>query len=375
MKNAVLPEDMICFPTVFAVGNSYQIFILMSREAIVRVRVGDRTFYDDACGVLRSGKQVHTVELPMSVLDSAGEYCVVWNNVIERKPYFPTSEPEASLTLPFRPLPREGKINIYHIADAHNMVDEPVSAGRYFGEQLHLLVLNGDIPDHSGLIENFYAICKIASGVTGGECPVVCARGNHDSRGVHAEDMPDYIPTQNGKTYYSFRLGRVWGLVLDCGEDKPDEHDAYGGMNCFHDFRLRQTDYIRSVIARAATEYAAEGVEHRLIISHAPFTHVDPPPFDIEQELYAEWARLIREHIKPTLQLHGHKHFVGVMRPYDEYDDFGLACPAIIGAKPLFQSSERSVAAFIGAAVTLSGDKITVTFNQSTGEIVDRIEL
>lgn len=375
MKNTMLPEDMICFPTVFAVGETYQIFILLKREAVVRLRVGDRTFYDDACGVLRSGKQMHKIELPMHVLDEAGEYCVMWDNIIERKPYFPTSEPECSLCVPFRPLPSEGEINIYHIADAHNMVDEPVTAGRYFGDELHLLVLNGDIPDHSGVIENFYAICKIASGVTGGQCPAVCARGNHDCRGIHAEDMPDYIPTQNGKTYYTFRLGRVWGMVLDCGEDKEDDHGEYGVTVCFRAFREAETDYIRSVIAHAATEYAAEGVEHRLIISHAPFTHIDPPPFDIEQDTYAEWARLVREHIKPTLQLHGHKHIVRIMRPYDDYDNFGLACPAVIGSIPLFKNNEHPAAAYIGAAVTLYSEKITVTFNQSTGEIIDQIEL
>ena len=73
MKNTQLPQDMRCFPTVFAVGEHYQIFILMKREATVRVRVGDRTFYDDACGVMRSGKQMHVIEVPMSVLDGAGE--------------------------------------------------------------------------------------------------------------------------------------------------------------------------------------------------------------------------------------------------------------------------------------------------------------
>jgi hypothetical protein len=65
MKQLMLPEDMICFPTVFAVGDNYQIFVLMEREAVVRVRVGERTFYDDACGVLRSGKQMYKIKLSM----------------------------------------------------------------------------------------------------------------------------------------------------------------------------------------------------------------------------------------------------------------------------------------------------------------------
>ena len=372
MKHTEKPIDMHCLPTVFAVEDRYMIFIPFERETVVRVRVGERTFYDDACGVLRSGKRMHRVELPMSVLDAAGEYTVIWHNIIERKPYFPTNEPEQTLTVSFRPLPSEGEINIYQIADAHNLVTEPVAAARYFGDRLHLLVLNGDIPNHSGTIENFNAICEIAALVTGGEIPVVFARGNHDTRGIHAEDLPDYVPTgANGKTYFTFRLGRLWGLVLDCGEDKDDDHGEYGVTVCFHAFREAQTDFIRSVIDRAATEYAAEGVDYRVVISHIPFFRIAEPPFDIEQPLYGEWMRLMREHIHPTVQLHGHTHFVSLVRPGDEGDHQGLYGPAVIGSAPTF--GERPT--FIGAAVTLDGERSTVTFNSDKGEIIEQQQL
>lgn len=371
MKTTVCPSDMHCLPTVFAVEDRYVIMIPFTRECVVRVRVGDRMFYDDACGVLRSGKLMHRVELPMEVLDAAGEYTVIWHNIIERKPYFPTNEPEQSLTLTYRPLPTTGDINIYHIADAHNLVDEPVAAGRYFGDQLHLLVLNGDIPNHSGDIANFNAICEIAAAVTGGECPVVFARGNHDTRGIHAEDMPDYIPTVDGKTYYTFRLGRVWGLILDCGEDKDDDHGEYGVTVCFHAFRQAQTDFIRSVIRRAESEYAAKGVEFRLVISHIPFFRIPEEPFNIEQDIYGEWTRLAREEIKPTLQLHGHTHFARVIRPGDADDHQGLGCPAVIGSAPTFGAEPT----YIGAAVTLGENGVTVTFNSDKGEIVEQTKL
>lgn len=372
MKSISLPPEMHCLPTVFAVEDRYTIMIPFTREAVVSVRVGDRVFYDHSCGVMRSGKNMHRVELPMDVLDAAGEYTVLWRNIIERKPYFPTSEPEMSLTVPYRPLPTEGTINVYQIADAHNLVAEPVAAGSYFGDELHLLVLCGDIPNHSGDVANFNAICEIAASLTGGQCPVVFARGNHDTRGIHAEDMPDYIPTSaTGMTYYTFRLGRVWGLVLDCGEDKNDGHEEYGHTTCFHEFRLAQTDFIRSVIRRASAEYATEGVDVRLVISHIPFFRIPAPPFDIEQELYGEWVRLLREHIKPTLSLHGHTHFVRVVKPGDADDHQGLGWPAVIGSAPTFGAQP----AFVGAAVELRENGTTVTFNSNRGETVERVEL
>lgn len=372
MQLSLLPE-MVALPSVFAVEDRYAIFIPFSAEVIMRVRVGDRTFYDDCNGVMRSRSNMHRVEIPMSLLDEVGSYTVLYNKMIERSPYYPTSEPEQSLTVPFRPLPKTGDIRIYHIADAHNMVKEPVAAASYFasrGEQLDLLVLNGDIPNHSGDIKNFDAICEIAGAVTGGQIPAVFARGNHDCRGIHAEDMPAYIPVRDGKTYFTFRLGRLWGLVLDCGEDKRDGGREYGGTVCFHEFRLAETDYIRAVIARAKCEYEAEGVDYRVIISHIPFTQTFEPPFDIEHDLYREWAHLLGENIKPHLMLHGHKHRVEVIRPGDEKDHLGLPCPSIVGSAPVFASAEHPNWEFTGCALTLSGKTARVVFNNDQGEIV-----
>jgi len=364
----MLPEYMLTYPTVFAVADKYNIFVPFSDEVIMYVKVGERKYYDHCNGILRSNTNMHKVELPMAVLDEAKEYTVVYRKMIERAPYFPTSEDERELTVSFKPVKDNGPINVYHISDAHNLVAEPVAAGRFFGEDIDLLILNGDIPNHSGDVKNFNAICEIASGITRGSCPAVFARGNHDTRGIHAEDMPNYIPIHNGKTYYSFRVGSLWGLLLDCGEDKRDTNAEYGHTICFHDFRLEETDYIRQIIANAEREYAAEGVKRRIVVSHIGFTHIDKPPFDIEQELYGEWTRLMREYIKPDLLLYGHYHFVGISMPGCEFDGQGQPCPAIIGSKPIFDNEKGN--SFIGCALTLFEDgKTRVVFNDDKGVI------
>lgn len=365
-----LPEFMLVAPTVFAVGNKYNIFVPFSDEVIMWVKVGEHIYYDNCNGILRSNTNMHRVELPMSVLDEAREYTVVYKKMIERKPYFPTSEDERELTVSFRPVKCNGDINIYHISDAHNLVAEPIAAGCYFGDKLDLLVLNGDIPNHSGDIKNFNAICEIAAGVTEGHCPCVFARGNHDTRGIHAEDMPQYIPTLNGNTYYTFRVGCVWGLLLDCGEDKSDINNEYGGTICFHRFRELETEFINGVIANADKEYAAEGVKHKLVISHIAFTHICEPPFDIEQELYGEWSRLMREHIKPELLLYGHHHIVDICPVGSSFDHQGQACTAIIGSKPSFGNASEPNG-FIGAGIVLREDgKKRVVFNDNKGNVL-----
>ena len=364
----MLPEYMLTYPTVFAVGNNYNIFVPFAAEVVMWVTVGDNIYYDDCNGILRSNANMHKVELPMHVLDEIGEYTIVYKKMIERKPYFPTSEEERKLTVKFKSVPKSGDINLYHIADAHNLVNEPVAAGQFWGDDLDLLILNGDIPNHSGDVRNFNSICEIASRITKGQHPVVFARGNHDTRGIHAEDMPHYIPTMNGKTYYTFRVGCVWGLLLDCGEDKRDDHPEYGGTICFHQFRLAETEYIKQVIKNAELEYNADGVTHKLVISHIPFTHINEAPFNIEQELYAEWTQLMHKHIKPNLLLYGHYHCTKIVRPGDKFDSQGQPCNAVIGSKPIFDKENGN--GFIGCAITLMAkNNMRVIFNDHNGII------
>lgn len=374
MKNQ-LTEIMPYYPGVYAVGEEYQIIMPFSAEAIVKLGVGERIFYDDMCGVLRSSDLIHRIHVPMSVLDEAKEYTVIYQKIIERKAYFPEMEEEVRVTFDFRPLPQDGRINIYHLSDTHNMVEEPVAASAYLGDQTDLLILNGDIPNHAGKHEHLETVFKLASGVAKGNIPIICTRGNHDTRGRCAEDFLSYIPHKNGRTYYTVRLGNVWALVLDCGEDKNDDHEEYGGTTCFHPFRLAQTEFIKDVVRNADKEYNTEGVEHRLVICHIPFTFSKlEDPFDIEKEIYAEWAKMLRDHIKPELMLCGHRHLVEVWKVGGKNDVYGQACPVIIGSRPI-RHKETKEKEFIGCAVTIDGKKAKVVFNHHSGRVLGEHEI
>ena len=165
-------------------------------------------------------------------------------------------------------------------------------------------------------------------------------------------------------------MGCVWGLLLDCGEDKPDTSPEYGSTICFHQFRLAETAYIRRVIENAAQEYAAPGVKHRLVISHIGFTHIANPPFDIEQKLYGEWTRLCAEHIKPELLLYGHYHKTFISPPGSDFDHQGQPCTAVVGSKPIFDKERGN--SFIGCAITLREDgKKRIIFNDDKGNVHD----
>lgn len=374
MKNQLSPA-LPFYPAVYAVGSNYQILMQFAAEATVQVEVGDRVFYDDMCGVLRSSDLIHRVEIPMELLDAAGSYTVVYRAVVERKAYFPEFEDAVRLEFDFRPLPKEGEIRIYQLADTHSMVEEPIAASQALGDRIDLLVLNGDIPNHAGKPEHLETVFKLASAVAKGAIPIICTRGNHDTRGRVAENFLSYIPHRNGRTYYTVRMGRLWALILDCGEDKNDDHEEYGGTICFHAFRRAETEYIREVIQNAKNEYEAEGIEHKLVICHIPFTFSKlQDPFDIEKELYAEWARMLRDQIKPDLMLCGHRHITEVWEVGGKNDVYGQACPVVVGSRPI-RHKETKEKEFIGCAVTLGDEKAKVVFNHHSGKIMGEQEI
>ena len=360
----MLNEIFECLPSVFAVGKEYQIFVPVKVPCLMWVRVGEECFYDHSNGILRSDVTTHKISIPIKALDKAREYTVCARRMIERKPYFPEVSDVMEYTSPFRPVPENRPIHIYHLADAHNRVEDPVSAGRYFGDELDLLVLNGDIPNHAGDVVYFSAIHKIASEITKGQIPVVFSRGNHDTRGFAAEKLEEYTPTDNGRSYFTFRLGSLWGIVLDCGEDKPDSHEEYGHTTCFEAFRKEETAFLHRTVQNAKEEYRAEGVRYRLVICHIPFSFTPRPPFNIETDTYTEWCRLLREEICADLMLSGHHHKCYLSEVGSSYDHKGQPCPLVVASR--FEEGK-----FVGGAITLDGDTCHIAFTGNQKEVED----
>ncbi len=357
-----VPDLFKTAPAVFAVGDTYQIMIPVVRECLMWGLVGNECFYDDANGTLRSAVPIHRITVPRALLDAAGSYTLCWREIVERKAYHTVTMEEQRSVFSFCPVKEEGA-RAYLIADAHNAVDAPVAAAQAY-ERLHgpldFLILAGDIPDHSGRIENFSTIYEIIGRITEGRKPVVYAKGNHDLRGIYADRMDDFTPLRNGCTYFTFRLGSIWGICLDCGEDKPDGHPEYGMTVCCHAHRQRQTAYLQDVIARAAQEYAAPGVTCRLVVVHHPFSQVLEPPFDIEQDVYRTWCALLREHVQPDLMISGHLHRLEINDPGGPKDHLGQPCRSVVGTMPF--ATPDGAKHFAGTGFRFAGKTIDVCF-------------
>ena len=212
----------------------------------------------------------------------------------------------------------------------------------------------------------------VAGRATGGALPCVFARGNHDLRGVCAERYAELTPTDCGKSYCEFRLGPVWGVVLDTGEDKPDDHPEYGGTVCCGEFRAEEELWLRQVCRRGPPA----GSAWRLVVCHNPFAFRLRPPFDIEQRRWKRWLRLLRA-LGPSAMLCGHLHECFAEDPGGPHDSLGAPCPVVCAS-----AIDRKARRFVCGAVAIGRDgRIDAAFvdqdgrraNASAGSIHGRI--
>lgn len=98
------------------------------------------------------------------------------------------------------------------------------------------------------------------------EYPFYMVRGNHEGRGVFAENYMDYFPTETGEPYYAFRQGPVFFVVLDGGEDKPDSDIEYFGLNRMDDYREAQASWLKDVV----TSQEFIDAPYKVAIVHVP---------------------------------------------------------------------------------------------------------
>ncbi|MEZ5320161.1 MAG: FN3 domain-containing metallophosphoesterase family protein [Vicinamibacterales bacterium] len=99
------------------------------------------------------------------------------------------------------------------------------------------------------------------------EKPLVYARGNHELRGPFARELAGYVPTVEGRFYYARDAGPIHLIVLDTGEDKPDDTNVYAHLNRTTPYRNAEYDWLADHVATDAHHAAAP---FRVIVMHQP---------------------------------------------------------------------------------------------------------
>ena len=351
-----------CNPCVFVIEKDYEILLFSKSNGPLSIQVGNNVYYEENCGVVSSEKNYAKIRIPQAELNAEKKYSVVFRKTIDRKAYFSEFAEEQRVEFAFTPLTKTTDINIYMLADVHSSFKFAKESATYFGDALDLLILSGDIAEVEEE-ENFFEVANLISEITHGSLPVIFVRGNHDTRGKLAERFTDFFPSNHKNTYYTFEVGALCGVALDCGEDKYDDHEEYGGANIFEPFRRRETLFLK-----AAT----------LPKNKLPFAicHINPAQntlnkgdlFDIENDVYTEWNKeLSRLGIKFMLCGHIHKTYILEKNSPDSLREHDY--PVIIGSAFL---REKGI---WGTALTINEKTLTVRFTDSSRNVIQTHEI
>lgn len=352
---------LACLPSVFVIGKQYEILLYGNENGIFSIKIGDAVYYEENSGALSSEKRFVKIRVPQNVLDLARSYTVRFKKSINRKAYFSELGEEQSADFSFKPLTKTDSVNIYHVADVHYRFESGVRAASYFGDDLDLLVVNGDIGEVESE-KNYFEVCKFVGDIAKGSLPVVFVRGNHDTRGRLAEKFTDYFPANGKNTYFEFDVGNLHGIALDCGEDKLDTHASYNGVNDFAAFRQRETEFLRSLTKKDGVTFA---VSH---ICPSQTTPNGDVRYDIERDTYTAWNTEL-ERLGIKFMLCGHIHKAYILEKNDSRCILNNEYPVIVG------SAETPEKVVIGTALTLSGDMLTVRFTDDKHIVLEQREL
>ena len=179
--------------------------------------------------------------------------------------------------------------------------------------------------------------------------PFLFVRGNHETRGKFCRELKHYFSNKDDKGYYSYQWGPVFKIVLDTGEDKPDDAPVYAGIVDFDSYRREQAKWLEEVMKSTAFKKA----KFRVVMMHIPPFHSGDWHGPMHcRELFAP---LFKKY-KVDMVISGHTHKHGVWPPSEAHP-----YPIVIGGGP--QAGNRTLIKVNADAKTL---KLTMLKDDGT---------
>lgn len=220
---------------------------------------------------------VHKVKLCGLKKGTTYRYRIFSQEVLDEQDYQITYGPIASSNvyskapLTFRTLDgSQDKVNFFVVNDIHgdNALFNILLKGVKKGDA-DFVLFNGDMVSHMDSEQQmFEGFVSPAVQLFASETPFYMVRGNHESRGRFAKHFLEYFPTPTGLPYYSFKQGPVFFIVMDGGEDKPDNDIEYLGTAAFDAYREDEAAWLRTVVT--SDEFKA--APFKVVVIHVPPT-------------------------------------------------------------------------------------------------------
>ena len=257
-------------------------------------------------GLIDVGDNLHKVRIQNLDPGKEYEYQLFASEILDYRPYECTyGDTVLSQIYKFKTFSSDmNKVNFTVFCDIHDRADK---LGKYLEsnviEKQDCYFLNGDIMgyivEERQLFKSFLDTCvnRFAS-----EKPFFYVRGNHETRGKFARELKDYMDFPDNKYYYAQTIGPVRFVVLDGGEDKPDDSKEYSGLVDFDPYRLEELEWLKEEVSSDDFKNAL----FKVVIIHMPI---------IENKKNWYGMAFLAEHFGPVLKeagidlmISGHTH-------------------------------------------------------------------
>ena len=218
------------------------------------------------------------------------------------------------------------------------------------------VIFNGDMLDAPGCEEEVVEAFSFYQGqVRAEEKPVFYLRGNHEIRNAYSLHLRRLLYYMGDKTYGAFNWGDTRFVLLDCGEDKTDDHWVYYGLNDFSGFRDEQTEFLRRELHSKVFRQAGK----KVLVHHIPLwgNETDYTPC---REL---WGDLLKKN-PVDVSLNAHTHVYA----YHPAGSLGNPCPVVVGGG--YELDEATV-----MMLTRKGDMLKLKVLDTKGHILQELEL
>ncbi len=228
-------------------------------------------------------------------------------------------------------------------------------------------VFNGDIFTDLNDEKSFSKkILSPLSDYYAAEKPVYFIRGNHETRGEAARSLHKYINTSNGKFYYTFTRGNTFFIMLDCGEDKPDNNKYYYGLADYDKYRSAEAEWLNNVVKSQEFKKA----KFKIVCIHMPIKLKPAPDSEGNHGMYdcsIKFAPILNK-AGIDLALSGHTHRYEVIKQGKETNKF----PVIIGGR---NYDPKSIEKTTYTKVEITANKIIAVLKHIDGSVIEKIEI
>ncbi len=293
-------------PVVIDTGEDYTVMFATTDEGTGYVSYiyegEEKTVYDEDNGKLNVEKKVHSIKVPYEEL-KGNTYTIGSTRVIEQYGYGSRLGKEITSGEYTLTVNESEKQEYLVVSDWHSHLKKAYQAIDYLGSYDAVLLM-GDAAQGLDYEEEFIDnVVEFAGQISGGEMPVIYARGNHDTRGSYASKVPAALGED--KLYHLNTFGDITFIVLDSTEDKEDEHAEYGGMNNYAEQRKDQIEWLKTL--------NLDDTGTVISLSHMwQFAYFEE---DVSKECWNELDRLGTE-----LMISGHSHDCRLVGDKEDYE-------------------------------------------------------